>query len=42
MSFQLATGADCTILVSKNVGRYRLQSDHLEAMWLVSPAHAGA
>ena len=34
LSFQHYSGQDCTILVSKQGGKYRLQSDHLEAMWL--------
>ena len=37
LSFQFYSGQDCTILVSKTGGRYRLQSDQLEAMWL--PLH---
>ena len=36
LSFQFASGHDITVLVSKNAGRYRLQSDALEAMWMVS------
>lgn len=35
MSFQYGTGQTATILVSKNVGRYRVQSDSFEAIWLV-------
>ncbi|KAF5831159.1 PTHB1 C-terminus-domain-containing protein [Dunaliella salina] len=35
LSFQFASGHDVTVLVSKNAGRYRLQSDTLEAMWMV-------
>jgi hypothetical protein len=35
LSFQYYSGHDCTILVSKNGGRYRLQSDSLEALWHV-------
>ena len=35
LSFQYPTGADATMLVSKNAGRYRLQSDCFEAMGLV-------
>ncbi len=34
MSFQHYSGQDCTILVSKAGGKYRLQSDHIDAMWL--------
>lgn len=36
MSFQYYNGKDVTILVSKNAGRYRIQSDYLESLWLVS------
>lgn len=35
MSFKYRGGAVVTILVSKTAGRYRIQSDHLPAMWLV-------
>lgn len=35
LSFKYPGGQDVTILVSKNGGRYRLQSSSLEAMWLV-------
>mmetsp|Transcript_14226 Transcript_14226/g.38566 ORF Transcript_14226/g.38566 Transcript_14226/m.38566 type:complete len:906 (-) Transcript_14226:247-2964(-) len=35
LSFQFASGHDVTVLVSKNAGRYRLQSDTLEAMWMI-------
>eukprot|EP00899_Mesostigma_viride_P000204 jgi/Mesvir1/10184/Mv16992-RA.1 len=34
LSFQFWNGDDCTILVSKNAGRYRLQSSTFEALWL--------
>lgn len=36
MSFQYYNGVDATILVSKNAGRYRIQSNELEALWMVS------
>lgn len=36
LSFQYFSGADATILVSKTGGRYRIQSDTFEAMWLVA------
>lgn len=36
MSFQYYNGAEATILVSKNAGRYRIQSNELEALWMVS------
>lgn len=42
MSFQFPTGQDVTVVVSKNGGRYRLQSDTLEAMWLVGEADCEA
>jgi hypothetical protein len=35
MSFQFGGGQEVTILVSKNAGRYRLQADCFQAMWLV-------
>ena len=35
MSFRYIQGPVVTILVSKNAGRYRVQSDSFEAMWLV-------
>lgn len=41
MSFHFPAGADVTILVSKNAGRYRLQSDAIEAIWLVSAFGCG-
>nr|CCA23890.1 conserved hypothetical protein [Albugo laibachii Nc14] len=34
LSFQCFNGFQTTILVSKNAGRYRIQSDHLEALWI--------
>lgn len=36
LSLQYASGADCTVLTSKNAGRYRLQSASFEALWLVA------
>ncbi|KAJ0412357.1 hypothetical protein ATCC90586_009547 [Pythium insidiosum] len=36
LSFQYYNGVEATILVSKNAGRYRIQSTELEALWLVS------
>jgi Bardet-Biedl syndrome 9 protein len=36
LSFQYYDGVEATILVSKNAGRYRVQSATLEALWLVS------
>jgi len=36
LSFQCCSGEVVTVLVSKNAGRYRLQSDQFEAMWLVA------
>lgn len=35
MSFQYSSGQDVSILVSKNGGRYRLQADCFQAIWLV-------
>lgn len=35
VSFRYPGGQEVSILVSKNSGRYRLQSGCLEAMWLV-------
>jgi Bardet-Biedl syndrome 9 protein len=35
LSFKYPGGQDVAILVSKNGGRYRLQSSSLEAMWLI-------
>ncbi|GAX83403.1 hypothetical protein CEUSTIGMA_g10828.t1 [Chlamydomonas eustigma] len=34
LSFLYYSGHNCTILVSKQGGKYRLQSDRLEAIWL--------
>lgn len=36
MSFQYYNGVEATILVSKNAGRYRIQANELEALWMVS------
>ena len=36
MSFQYYNGVEATILVSKNGGKYRIQSNELEALWMVS------
>eukprot|EP00698_Gefionella_okellyi_P022861 TRINITY_DN7657_c0_g1_i1.p1 TRINITY_DN7657_c0_g1~~TRINITY_DN7657_c0_g1_i1.p1 ORF type:complete len:857 (+),score=195.62 TRINITY_DN7657_c0_g1_i1:219-2789(+) len=36
LSFRYHNGEDCTILASKNAGRYRLQSDKFEALWLIT------
>ncbi|CEG45305.1 bardet-biedl syndrome parathyroid hormone-responsive b1 [Plasmopara halstedii] len=36
LSFQYYNGIDVTILVSKNAGRYRIQSNELEALWMIS------
>ncbi|KAG7380834.1 hypothetical protein PHYPSEUDO_006727 [Phytophthora pseudosyringae] len=36
LSFQYYNGVEATILVSKNAGRYRIQSNELEALWMVS------
>ena len=33
ISFQYNNGADVTIIVSKNAGRFRLQSSRFEAIW---------
>ena len=35
MSFAYGDGSDVTVIVSKNAGRYRLQSSTFGAMWLV-------
>ncbi|DBA69081.1 TPA: hypothetical protein ACH3X2_013241 [Trebouxia sp. C0005] len=35
MSFRYVRGPVVTILVSKSAGRYRIQSDSFEAMWLI-------
>ncbi len=35
MSFKYMHGPVVTILVSKTAGRYRVQSDSFEAMWLI-------
>ena len=35
MSFKYMRGPVVTILVSKSAGRYRIQSDSFEAMWLI-------
>lgn len=35
MSFRYEQGPVVTILVSKSAGRYRVQSDSFEAMWLI-------
>ncbi len=35
VSFTYGDGSDCTIIVSKNAGRYRLQSSKFEALWVV-------
>lgn len=40
VSFKYPGGQDVSILVSKNGGRYRLQSSCLEAMWLVLTVRA--
>lgn len=36
LSFQYHNGSDCTIIVSKNSGRYRVQSGCVEALYLLS------
>mmetsp|Transcript_54162 Transcript_54162/g.128649 ORF Transcript_54162/g.128649 Transcript_54162/m.128649 type:complete len:827 (-) Transcript_54162:233-2713(-) len=36
LSFLYHSGVDATIIVSKNAGRYRVQSGSLEALWLVT------
>ena len=36
LSVQYCNGADATILVSKNAGRYRIQSNSFEGMWLLT------
>ena len=36
LSFRYACGADVTILVSKNAGRYRIQASTLAALWLLA------
>lgn len=36
VSFKYYSGADVSILVSKNAGRYRIQGGTLEALWLAS------
>ena len=35
MTFKYARGPAVTILVSKSAGRYRIQSDSFEAIWLI-------
>jgi hypothetical protein len=35
MSFKFGQGQEVSVLVSKNAGRYRLQADCFQAMWLV-------
>ncbi len=35
MSLKYMRGPVVTILVSKSAGRYRIQSDSYEAMWLI-------
>lgn len=35
ISFQYSNGVDVTIIVSKNAGRFRLQSSRFEAIWLI-------
>ncbi|CAG9461638.1 unnamed protein product [Pedinophyceae sp. YPF-701] len=35
LTFRFMSGEDVTIIVSKNAGRYRIQSDTFHAMWLV-------
>ncbi|KAL0477412.1 peptidyl-tRNA hydrolaseB1 [Acrasis kona] len=34
MTFQYCDGSDVTMLISKNAGRYRIQSSTFEALWL--------
>lgn len=36
ISFRYFAGPDATIIVSKNAGRYRIQSSHFEALWLIA------
>ena len=36
VSFQYLNGDECTIVVSKSAGRYRLQSEKFEAIWLLA------
>jgi Bardet-Biedl syndrome 9 protein len=36
LSVQYCNGADATILVSRNAGRYRVQSNSFEGLWLLS------
>ncbi len=36
ISFSYFNGSDCTIIVSKNAGRYRIQGSSLEALWIVT------
>ena len=36
VSFAYADGSDATVVVSKNAGRYRLQSSRFEALWLLT------
>lgn len=36
LSFQYYNGVEATILVSKNAGRYPIQANELEALWMVS------
>ena len=36
MSVQYLCGLDATVLVSKNAGRYRIQSNSFEGLWLLS------
>jgi Bardet-Biedl syndrome 9 protein len=36
LSIQYCNGQDATILVSKNAGRYRIQSGDFESLWIVS------
>eukprot|EP00877_Chromochloris_zofingiensis_P007511 jgi/Chrzof1/3012/Cz12g08060.t1 len=36
LSFQYYSGQEVTIVVSKNAGRYRIQADCFQAMWLIT------
>ena len=36
VSFRFLSGEECTVLVSKAAGRYRLQSEHFHALWMLA------
>jgi len=41
VSFQFLSGEECTVLVSKAAGRYRLQSEHFHALWMLAVELSG-